>query len=238
MRKKLASVSWVVWLYLVLLVVVSAVYVSLMWPKWVLPSRLEEMLPAELEAIGLEDVSVSAGRVRDDKLCLLDIYCSNWSEYSYGQMYSMHEKIDDVADDVTDRAVDGYFGAVPWNIYCNGDQYRVYTSTRSIYLNGEQVHDDYWNSDSHKSVVYGDDFADYDYTPAVKADAPYYGMPAIQVTKTKLGAPDEVEKCKDYYALRPERRTIKYRWNDADGMVLFAALTMDGKVISVTDFRK
>ena len=68
-------------------------------------------------------------------------------------------------------------------------------------------------------------------------DVPYYGMNASQISQTSLGPPDEEKKCLDYYALRPERRSVTYRWYDNKGKLEFSAYALAGKVISVTDFR-
>lgn len=66
---------------------------------------------------------------------------------------------------------------------------------------------------------------------------PYYGMSASEVSHTSLGTPDEVELCTDFYHLRPERRSVTYRWNDSSGNMIFYAYAYGGKIIEVSDYR-
>ena len=74
-------------------------------------------------------------------------------------------------------------------------------------------------------------------TGGVVAKAPYDGMNASQISQTDIGPPDEIEKCRDYYALRPERRSVTYRWYDDNGKLEFYAYALAGEIISVTDYR-
>ena len=102
--------------------------------------------------------------------------------------------------------------------YKSGDDtYEVFTS--SVYKNGKRV---------------------YEYTSSsiTSADAPYVGMDASSIGKTKLGKPDETELCRDYHALEPDHRSITYRWYDSNGKMIYYAFALNGKVISVTDYRK
>ena len=97
------------------------------------------------------------------------------------------------------------------------DTYNVYTS--SVYKNGKRV---------------------YEYTSSsvTSADAPYIGMNSSSIGKTKLGKPDETKLCRDYHALKPDHRSVTYRWYDTKGKMIYYAYALNGKVISVTDYRK
>ena len=68
-------------------------------------------------------------------------------------------------------------------------------------------------------------------------DVPYVGMDTTNIRKTKLGFYTSSELCRDYYSLRPERRSITYYWRNASGDLLFEAYALDGEVISTVDFR-
>ena len=100
------------------------------------------------------------------------------------------------------------------------DIYNVYTS--SVYKNGKRVYE-YNKAPGHNIT---------------SADAPYYGMDAKYIGDTQLGSPDETELCRDYHSLKPERRSVTYKWYDSKGKLIFSAYALNGKVISVTDFRK
>lgn len=67
--------------------------------------------------------------------------CSNMEELSADEMFAL----DNSVKGVDDGFVYGYTS--------NGNRYEIYASSRSIYKNGEEIYDDYWNSDSHKSAV-------------------------------------------------------------------------------------
>ena len=103
---------------------------------------------------------------------------------------------------------------------CGDNTYRIFTT--SVYMNGENVYE--YKRKPSSSIT--------------SADAPYYGMDAEFIGSTKLGRPDKTELCRDYHALRPERRSITYEWYDSKGKLIFSAYALNGKVISVTDFRK
>jgi len=129
-------------------VAIIAVFVAVFGTAFV-KSNAEKAKKAEIEAQvtsiaqsqGLEDVEVVVGNKWSD----YDIYsvvvkCSNLHEFSERQLYSL--------GDAMDRPV----GIHVSSYRCNDDTYEIFPSTRSVYINGEQVHDDYWNSESHKSA--------------------------------------------------------------------------------------
>lgn len=103
---------------------------------------------------------------------------------------------------------------------CGDDNYKIYTT--SVFLNGEKVYE--YKREPGYSVT--------------SADAPYIGMDIEFIGSTKLGRPDKTELCRDYYALRPERRTITYKWYDSKGKMIYYAFAINGKITSVTDYRK
>jgi len=129
-------------------VAIIAVFVAVFGTAFV-KSNAEKAKKAEIEAQvtsiaqsqGLEDVEVVVGNKWSD----YDIYsvvvkCSNLHEFSERQLYSL--------GDAMDRPV----GIHVSSYRCNDDTYEIFPSTRSVYINGEQVYDDYWNSESHKSA--------------------------------------------------------------------------------------
>lgn len=92
------------------------------------------------EENGLKDVSITyKGKVPGYDFQEVVIKCSNFDTLTVEEMYKVG-----CAFDYTDVFV-GSFS-------CNGDHYVVYPSTRSIHKNGEEIHDDYWNSESYKSA--------------------------------------------------------------------------------------
>lgn len=68
-------------------------------------------------------------------------------------------------------------------------------------------------------------------------DVPYYGMDEDRINSTGLGKCDKSELCRDYYALRPDHRSITYYWYDSSGNVMFKARSYAGEIISTVDYR-
>lgn len=102
------------------------------------------------ESHGLKDVKVIVG----NKMSGYDFYSvtvdsSNLSTLTYSQMYSLANAM------YTD---DGYVSKYT----SNGGTYNIYTTTKSIYKNNIQIHDDYYNSQSYKEAVKNkEDKSDY-----------------------------------------------------------------------------
>lgn len=101
------------------------------------------------------------------------------------------------------------------------------------YINSVQVEID-------GSWVFSKDINPYEKIPNTNTKfntVPYYGMSASEVSHTSLGEPDEIELCTDFYLLRPERRSVTYRWNDSSGKMIFYAYAYGGEIIDVSDYR-
>ena len=141
------------------------------------------------------------------------VYSSNLNSLSYEEMtrieYYLTSHTELKAGDVN---IERYV--------CNNDSYVIYTT--SVYKNGDCVYE--YKTPPSYSVT--------------SAEAPYVGMDAEYIGSTKLGSPDKTERCRDYAALRPERRTITYKWYDSNGKMIYYAFVINDKVTSVTDYRK
>lgn len=163
---------------------------------------------------GLEDVEVKFTEPYSDFYKYgVEIHSSNLDSLEYDKMtrivYYLTSRTGLKSDDVEVT-----------RFVCGDDSYKIYAN--SVFMNGHCVYE-YQKKPSHSIT---------------SADAPYYGMDAEFIGNTKLGSPDETELCRDYYALKPERRSITYKWYDTNGRLVFSAYALNGKVISVTDFRK
>jgi len=89
---------------------------------------------------GLEEVSIRfQGKVPGYDFQSVCIECSNFDTLNMEQMYRV------------DKAFDNS-GVYVSSFVCKGDRYEVFPSTRSIHKNGEQIHEDYRNSESYKSA--------------------------------------------------------------------------------------
>ena len=67
------------------------------------------------------------------------VECSNLEDFSSSELFEIDRNIG-----CNDSFITSYFS--------NGDVYRIYPSTLSIYKNGESIYSDYWNSSSHKKA--------------------------------------------------------------------------------------
>lgn len=93
-------------------------------------------------AAGLKDVVVTiSGKYEEFDRYKLYIDCSNMEELSVNEMFELEESISDV-----DHAYVCCYTS-------NGDNYNIFPSVKQISKNGEDYYDDYYNSDTHKSVV-------------------------------------------------------------------------------------
>lgn len=104
-------------------------------------NRITKELTTIAESYGLKDVKITIGKkVSGYDFYYVTVDSSNLENFSYSRMYSLAN-----AMHVDDASVGEYTS--------NGDCYLIYPSTRSIYKNGDQIHDDYWNSDTYKEAI-------------------------------------------------------------------------------------
>ena len=109
---------------------------------------------------GLKDVKIIIGsKIPDYDFYSVTVESSNLESLSYSQMYSLDNDM---------HADDAYVSEYT----CNGDTYKIYPSTKSIYKNNFEIHDDYWNSDSYREATKNDKKYE-DYTSSYK-DSSYY----------------------------------------------------------------
>ena len=83
-------------------------------------------------------------------------------------------------------------------------------------------------------------------TEYIVASAPYKGMLESSINRTELGAPTEVEECRDFYKLQARARYKKYTWKK-NGVTVFKATVRywdyknktatSGYVSDITDWR-
>lgn len=91
---------------------------------------------------GLKDVVVTIdGKVDGYDWYKVFVDCSNMEELSVDEMF----ELDNSVTGVDDGFVYGYTS--------NGNRYEIYASSKSIYKNGEEVYDDYFNSERYKNTV-------------------------------------------------------------------------------------
>ena len=83
-------------------------------------------------------------------------------------------------------------------------------------------------------------------TEYIVASAPYEGMLKSNINRTELGAPTEVEKCRDFYKLQARARYKKYTWKKNGTTVFMATVrycdhknktATSGYVSDITDWR-
>ena len=93
------------------------------------------------ESMDLKDVTVyQSGTYESIKLLTLE--CSNFDSFSFTQLLRIDGRLDVVA---TGSFIERY--------KCNGDTYEIYGATNSIYKNGEEIYNDFQNSEVYKSAA-------------------------------------------------------------------------------------
>lgn len=107
-------------------------------------ARVINDVTQRVTSAGLKDVVVTINGTMseyDSDRYKVFVDCSNIEELSTHEMFAL------------DNAVRGIDDAFVYGYTSNGNRYEIYASTKSIYKNGEEVYDDYWNSESHKHAV-------------------------------------------------------------------------------------
>lgn len=106
--------------------------------------RITTELTAIAKSYGLKDIKISiGGKIPDYDFYEVTVDCSNLESLSYSQMYSLADKM---------HADDAYVSKYT----SNGNSYEIFSYTKSIYKNGYEIHDDYWNSKSYKDATKND----------------------------------------------------------------------------------
>lgn len=103
--------------------------------------RITNDLTNIAKSYGLKDVKIIiGGKISGYDFYSVTVDSSNLETFSYEKMYSLAN-----AMHTDDAHISEYTS--------NGDCYLIYPSTRSIYKNGDTIHDDYWNSESYKETT-------------------------------------------------------------------------------------
>ena len=92
---------------------------------------------------GLENVEIvinSSDKLYNIKVYNISVYCSNLDKLGYNNMFDLNDSLD-----LNNVIITNYFSGE--------DVYEIFSYTRSIYKNGNEIYGDYLNSESHKSAI-------------------------------------------------------------------------------------
>lgn len=96
------------------------------------------------ESYNLKNIEVKIYKYKEkSSFWVAYIECSNFSSLSYSQMFNFSKYIVNLNSN--------YFFLE--SVMSNGDEYKIYESSLSIYKNNEEIYDDYYNSDSYLSTL-------------------------------------------------------------------------------------
>lgn len=219
-------------------------------------SFIEEVLPAyisKLQNHGINDLSVNPifsysydynynkSEKSLDLKCKLEFTSSNIDKYfTTGYNGSLENKLADVMkgirsyyiDESQTFTLDGV-GTVTVSIYKPDHEIAVKTPA------GREYKLVYGYIESVRVEIDGDWVysADEANTDKIFGETPYVGLSEDHINHTELGFYDDVEYCKDYHALRVDRRSATYIWYDDNGKEIFSAYIYGDEVISTTDRR-
>ena len=151
-------------------------------------------------SLGLEDVVLKPDRfISKGAQYEYIVESSNFDQLSYDEMLVVAETLDGYHNDAAIGFAEiRYFE-------CNGNVYRCNVYKRRITCNDAEVYNDYYNSPEYQSEMKADSRR-----KQYMDSLPFLGMPEECLPYTILGEPDSIELCKDFYALRPERRSKEY----------------------------
>ncbi len=106
--------------------------------------RITNELTAIAKSYGLKDIKISiGGKIPEHDFYEVTVDSSNLESLSYSQMYALADSM---------HSDDAYVSKYT----SGGNTYEIFSYTKSIYKNGSEIHDDYWNSESHKDATKND----------------------------------------------------------------------------------
>lgn len=144
---------------------------------------------------GLKDVKIS---LEDDVIgTTYIIESSNYETRSYNNMLELNEFFSQ------------YTHKIKYS--CNGNIYVCDNNLRTVDKNGNEVYNDYENSEAYKKeqekererATYADEY-------------PYIDMREEFLPYTILGEPDKVEKCRNFESYRNTRKSKTYTWYETE----------------------
>lgn len=140
MKKLTSKIKASIFIVSVIVISMSIVIGNVLIRNYRITNELTEIA----ESYGLKDIKISiGGKIPDYDFYEVTVDSSNLESLSYSQMYSLANRM---------HADDAYVSKYT----SNGDSFEIFPSTKSIYKNGYQIHDDYWNSDSYKDAQKND----------------------------------------------------------------------------------
>ena len=140
MKKLTSKIKASIFIVSVIVISMSIVIGNVLIRNYRITNELTEIA----ESYGLKDIKISiGGKIPDYDFYEITVDSSNLESLSYSQMYSLANRM---------HADDAYVSKYT----SNGDSFKIFPSTKSIYKNGYQIHDDYWNSDSYKDAQKND----------------------------------------------------------------------------------
>lgn len=104
-------------------------------------NKITNELTSVAESHGLKDIKINiGGKMSDHDLYTVTVESSDFENLTYAEMIVLTDSMQ--------------IGNVFISQYTsNGNSYVVYPYTKSIYKNGENIYDDYQNSESHKDAA-------------------------------------------------------------------------------------
>ncbi len=106
--------------------------------------RITSELTSIAESHGLKDVKIIIGdKLKDHSYYSVTVDSSNLEDLTYSQMFSLVFSM---------WTKDAHV----WDYTCNGNTYEIFDYSKSIYKNGLEIYDGYWNSQSHKDATKND----------------------------------------------------------------------------------
>lgn len=133
-----------------------------------------------------------------------DYYLNGMHTLEYTQMYDLGEKLWCLHAPCSNDHVLVFLNL----IYSDGDEYKIYTSTRSIDLNGEEVDDDFFNSKYHK-----ENHLDKSSTAGTKTH--YNGTPYVGMYVSPSGYSGWINSGTDYDTCDMTTTKYSYKTDDA-----------------------
>lgn len=201
------------------------------------PREVEAAVEKAAENAGLRDVQAVATLNKTDGRYHygVQVYCSNFEEYSPRKMIAIHESLKEACDAVSrdNRVV--MVSSRCGGIHSDGHVFVMSSYDNSVTCDGETIFSDYEHSAAHREYL--------ERHPEIakseadrKANLPYVGMPESNISRTSLGSPRA--EVRHNVEIKGSNRFITNIYDFVEaGKTIYSVRCINGYVTETWDYR-
>ena len=226
------------WLVVLVIILLPIAVIDFQRPYRVeYPREVESAVEKAAENAGLRDVQAVATLYKEDGRYHygVQVYCSNFGEYSPRKMLSIHQSLEAACDAVSSNNRGASVSSGCGGIHSGGHVYVMYHYVNMVTCDGETIFDDYEHSGAYREYL--EDHPEKAKSEADrKANLPYVGMPESRINSTILGKPSDV--IRHNTAIKNGNRYTANLYDFVrNGKVIYTVRCVDGYVTETWDDR-